>query len=99
MCKTIYNTTQHLECYIKMINSLIILTLICNILNDITEKIRIHFKCITLNATLYMNPLFMNNTYHNLAVRRDNYVFLQLSIDNGEEISKTIHRQSVRNIL
>ena len=41
----------------------------------------------------------MNNTYDNLAFWRDNYVFLQLSIDNGEEISKTIHRQSVRDIL
>jgi len=45
-----------------MINSLIILTLICNILNGLTEKIKIHYKCITLNVTLYMNPLFMIDT-------------------------------------
>ena len=78
MCKTIYNTTQHLECYIKMINSLIILTLICNILNDTPIKIRIHFKCSTLSVI---------------------FVLFKLGIDIEAKISKTIHRQSVRNIL
>jgi len=40
-----------------MINSLIILTLICNTLNDTPKKIRIHFKCNTLSVIFVLFKL------------------------------------------